>query len=614
MSSPQRPQVFLRRLARPALAVGATLLTLLAGEVLVRVLGRAPGIKPIPLSSYDCIYQRSTNPILGFELKANYRCDTPDFIQTYERTNSHGQRDRERTLRKPHAGASHDSPVRRILLLGDSVVEGYGLRESETMSRQLEDLYGDGSTEILNFGVSAYCTRAEIELLEVKGLRFDPDVVVLVFVENDFDNFNREAFPLGGTIPRPAVVKALFRRSHLFRVASIQLNLFHFGAEVDPLRWNRAAIGDNNVFEGLRRFRELADRHGFEPLVVIWPRFLDDRIADVCFLPAVGARDPNREESRLGTPRHASGAPSRNSAMGAPSPLLVVEHLAAMCGIPSVRLSAFFRQHQAQSAGTGNPRRYYSLGDELHPSRAGCRVAAEALQQILADPNVGRVPPARGVARSVQNDAQAIAAAKALGQTQPNYARVHNRLGTELLKADRLTEAVVQFQQALEADPTHAGAHNNLGITYERLGREDAQVHFERAIQLEPDFTHAHYNLARILMQKGREAEAVVWLQRTIGTDPNHVDALNMLGTALGRQQKFAEAASHLERAVRLNPSHAEAHHNLGAAYAGQGRLHEAVVQFEAALRLAPNDPETLEALRSVRAALRFGAGSPHAK
>ena len=69
--------------------------------------------------------------------------------------------------------------VRRILLLGDSVVEGYGLPEPETLSRQLEDLYPEGSVEVLNFGVSAYCTRAEIELLEVKGLAFDPDIVVL---------------------------------------------------------------------------------------------------------------------------------------------------------------------------------------------------------------------------------------------------------------------------------------------------------------------------------------------------------------------------------------------------------------------------------------------------
>jgi Flp pilus assembly protein TadD/lysophospholipase L1-like esterase len=567
MSSEQRSRALLRRLAGPAVAVCAIVLSLLAGEVIVRVLGRAPGIKPIQLSSYDCIYKRSTNPILGFELKANCHSDDPDFIQTYERTNSHGQRDRERTLGKPDG-------VRRVLLLGDSVVEGYGLRESETISRRLEALYGDGSTEVLNFGVSAYCTRAEVELLEAKGLRFDPDVVVLVFVENDFDNFNREAFPLAGTIDRPALVKTLFRRSHLFRLASIRLNLFGFGAEADPVRWNQDAIGDNNVAQGLRRYRQLADRHGFQPLLAIWPRFLDDRIADVCFMPQ------NSEQ-------------------------LVVEHLASMHDIPSVRLSEFFARHRAESASAVNPRLRYSSGDELHPSPEGCRVAAEALKRILADLNVGRAPSARQIPRSAQSDAEAVAAAKALGQAQPNYARVHNRMGTELLKTGKLAEAAAQFRQALKADPTHAGAHNNLGVTYERLGHEEAQAQFEKAIQLRPDFTHAHFNLARILMKTGHGDKAVAELRRTIEIDPNHVGALNMLGMALGREQKFADAQSHLERAVRLDPNHAEARNNLGAAYAGQGRLREAVAQFEAALRVDPDDPETRENLKRIKAALQ---------
>ena len=600
MSSEQQSRAFLRRLAKPVVVVCATLLALLVGEAFVRVFGRAPGIKPIQLSSYDCIYKRSTNPILGFELKANCRSDDPDFIQTYERTNAHGQRGRERILRKPEG-------VNRILLLGDSVVEGYGLRESETISRQLEGLYTDGSTEVLNFGVSAYCTRAEVELLEVKGLPFDPDVVVLVFVENDFDNFNREAFPLGGTIDRPAIVNAFFRRSHLFRLASVQLNLFHFGAEADPVRWNQDAIGDNNVAEGLSRFRELADRHGFQPLVAIWPRFLDDRIADVCFMPE------GSEE-------------------------LVVERLAAIHDIPSVRLSAFFRRHHAESDDAASPRLGYSSGDELHPSPEGCRVAAEALKAILTDPNVNRALSEREIPRPAQSAAQAVAASKALGQTQPNYARVHNRMGTELLKMGKIEDAVEEFKKAIEADPTYAGAYSNLGVSYERLGHGDAQAQFERAIELRPDFTHAHFNLARILMTGERGAQAVVELQRTIQIDPNHLGALNMLGMALGRQQrfaeaqpyleravrldpnqaevlnmlgmalgrqgKFAEAQSHLEQAVRLDPNHAEALNNLGAAYAGQGRLREAVVQFEAVLRIDPDDLEIREILKKVKAAL----------
>jgi Flp pilus assembly protein TadD/lysophospholipase L1-like esterase len=566
MSSKQRSQTFIHRLAKPALAFCATLIALLAAEVIIRIFRWAPGIKPIQLSSYDCIYKRSTNPVLGFELKANCHSDNPDFIQTYERTNSHGQRDRERTLQKPDG-------VKRILLLGDSVVEGYGLRESETISHRLEELYPDGLTEVLNFGVSAYCTLAEIELLETKGLRFDPDIVILVFVENDFDNFNREAFPLEGTIERPAIVKTLFKKSHLFRMASIRLNLFHFSAEADPVRWNREAIGDNNVTEGLRRYRQLADRNGFQPLVVIWPRFLDDQITDVCFMPQ------NSEQ-------------------------LVIEYLATMHNIPTFRLSRFFRQHRAKLAGEVNPRLRYSSGDELHPSVEGARIVAEALKQILADPDVDRMQSVRKIPRSAQSDAEAVAAAKALGQAKPNYARVHNRMGTELLKKGKLTEAMAEFKKAIQSDPTYAGAYNNLGIAYERLGNEEAQSQYEKAIQLMPDFTHAHFNLARTLMRKKQSVAAVTELQKTIQIDPNHVGALNMLGMALGRQQKFNEAQSHLERAVRLDPQNAEARNNLGAVYTAQGRYREAVAQFEVALRIDPDDSEIRENLNRVKQAL----------
>ena len=60
----------------------------------------------------------------------------------------------------------------------------------------MERIYVDEGedVQVLNVATIGYCTRSEVELLRVKGLPFQPDRVVLVFVENDFDNFNREAF------------------------------------------------------------------------------------------------------------------------------------------------------------------------------------------------------------------------------------------------------------------------------------------------------------------------------------------------------------------------------------------------------------------------------------
>ncbi len=565
MSPRRRPRAFLRRLAKPALAAGATLLALLASEALVRAFRLAPAVKIMRLDSYDCVYTRSTNPMLGFELKAGYRNPDADLIQTYERTNAYGQRDRERTQEKPPG-------VRRVIVLGDSVVEGYGIREESTITRRLEELYTDGKTEVLNFGVSAYCTRAEVELLEVKGLQFDPDVVVVVFVENDFDNFNREAFPLGGTVDRPALVEGLFEWSHLFRLICLQWNLFDFTAEREPVRWNQGAIGDNNVPEGLQRLRQLADRHGFEPVVVVWPRFLDDRITDVPFMPGSAGE-------------------------------LVIERLAAMHGIPSARLSPFFERHRSAAATPPNPRLRYTSGDELHPSEEGCRIAAGALKRILDDLEAGRL---RARTEKPTVDPAAIDAARSLGANRPGYVRVYNRIGTELLRAGKPAEAVEQLKLAIEADPRHAGAHYNLGVAYEELGRRpEARAQYEEAVRLQPDLAMAQYGLARLLLAQRDVDAAMARLERTIEIDPRHVSALNALGMELGKRGNYAEARAYLERAVRADPDHTEARNNLGVIHIAEGRLQQALAEFREALRADPDNRKALENLRRTESMLR---------
>jgi tetratricopeptide (TPR) repeat protein len=502
--------------------------------------------------------------VLGFELKADYRNDSADNVESYARTNAFGLRDKHRSIAKPQG-------TERVILLGDSVVEGYGLPEHETISQQWEGLYSDREVEILNFGTSAYCTRAEVELLERKGLKFTPDVVVLLFVENDFDNFNREAFPLGGTIDRPAVINRLFHGSHFFRLTCVRLNLFHYAAEFDPVAWNQDAIGDNNVVVGLRRFKELADQHGFKSLLAVWPRFFDDRIED---------------------------SPILND------DLLVVERLARMHGIVTVRLSDFFRKDLKTLGENANPRLRYTLGDQLHPSAEGCRVAARAFRQILADLQSGQL--AISGINANADDTDAIEMARVLGSDQPNYSRVHNRLGTDLLRKGKFTEAVEQFQLALAEDPENAGAYNNLGLAYERLGRDEARQQFKRAIVIQPDFAMAHFNLARLLLRNGHQDVAMRGLamrgfRQVLQIDPNHIGTLNLLGRELGKQREFADAQMFLVRAVRLDPHHAEAQNNLGVVLAAQGKLRVAVEHFRAALSADPNHKRAAANLRSTQ-------------
>jgi len=501
----------------------ATSAALTIGELLTRALCNVPEVKPIWVTSSHCVYQRSANPLLGFELKPNYRCDKPDLRREYESTNSHGQRDLERSLEK-RPGWS------RVILLGDSVVEGFGIRETETISRQLEKLLATDNLEVLNFGVSAYCTRSEVELLEVKGLAFKPDMVVLVFTSNDFDNFNREAFVLERERDRPTVVKYLFLWSHLFRKAALELNLFDFGVDADPGRWNRRAIGENNVVSGLRRLSELSRQHKFRAIVAVWPSFEDSGILDDQLMPG-GSKD------------------------------LVVERLSRMVGIPVVRLSEDFQKDYAAEQGATSPRLLYSIGDKMHPSERGCSVAAQALKRDVAKLKEG----AFAVALSEPiEDPEAISAAAALGQEKPNKGRVYNDLGLELLESSHPDRSIEYFKLSLQEDPLLSEAHVNWGNALQKLGRiQEAVAHYQEALRVKPDFAEAHYNWGYALNALGRTPEAAMHFQEALRIKPDYADAHINLGNALALQGRLSEAAAHYHRALRLKPDFPAARNNL---------------------------------------------------
>lgn len=507
-----------RLLLRVTLVLGGTALALLLGEGLVRALGVAPGLAEIRVGDARSAYRRSANPILGFELRPNHRDPDADCRNAYASTNAHGQRDVERSLAKA-AG------VERVLLLGDSVVEGFGLCDlDDTISRQMEALR-PGQREVLNFGVSGYCTRAEVELLETKGLAFDPDVVVLVFVENDFDDFNREAFELESGVERPAWVDGLFGGSALFRTFCVRFDWFRYGADVDPGRWNGRAIGEDNVPAGLARLRALADAHGFDPLVVVWPRFTDVAVVDPLPLPSGDE--------------------------------LVVERLAAVRGVPVARLSPFFERDRAGRTGSPSPRLLYTQKDFMHPSAEGARVAAGAIDALLDElPERARALRERLASTpELRDDAGALALARDAGGERADRSQVYLNQGLALFERGDAEGALERFRAALGEDPACAPAHYNLAnVLFGQGAVDEAMTHYEAALEADPNDARAHYNLALALSMQGEPERARPSLVDALHIDPDLADAHYLLGRMALEGGRYDEALAHLRRVLELRP------------------------------------------------------------
>ena len=101
------------------------------------------------------------------------------------RLNSCGLRGVDRAIEKP-------DNVIRIAFLGDSFTFGWGVEEEHSfveVTGEILNRYLDGqdtSVEMLNLGIPGYSTFQEVELFLKERKEFQPDIVVVFFIQNDF--------------------------------------------------------------------------------------------------------------------------------------------------------------------------------------------------------------------------------------------------------------------------------------------------------------------------------------------------------------------------------------------------------------------------------------------
>jgi lysophospholipase L1-like esterase len=92
-------------------------------------------------------------------------------------------------FREPRLPAPKPPGTVRIVVIGDSFTQGYGVDESEACPRQLEALLGawDRSRryEVINLGVPGACPPDYLYNLREVGLAYHPDVVVVGVMAND---------------------------------------------------------------------------------------------------------------------------------------------------------------------------------------------------------------------------------------------------------------------------------------------------------------------------------------------------------------------------------------------------------------------------------------------
>jgi tetratricopeptide (TPR) repeat protein len=180
----------------------------------------------------------------------------------------------------------------------------------------------------------------------------------------------------------------------------------------------------------------------------------------------------------------------------------------------------------------------------------------------------------------------------AIEVTQNNYL-AYNNLGLTYDDLGRSAEAIDAYKQAIKIEPDNAEAYTNLGVVYARLGRyhEAIDAH-KQAIKFKPDLAVAHYNLGNAYTRLGRGTEAIEAYKQAIKIQPDDAVAHYNLGNAYYALGRFTEAINVFEQAIRIKPAYAEAYYNLGITYYALKRFTEAIEAYKQAIRIKPDNAE----------------------
>ena len=375
---------FLRALS---LLVSLTIIAILA-EVALRIGSYRHGrVNLSAFTRYD--------PQLGWRIAPN--TDTKVFEPDYSTTLQYGPkglRGKDRPYAKP-AGVS------RILMLGDSMVDGYSVPLENRVSEVLETRLGPG-TEVVNLGVSGYSTDQEMLMLESEGWKYQPDLVVLFLYYNDvWMNGERllarytfkPVFQLddGGNlaltgVPVPNPAPALEDRFKLYA-------LIRDVVKGSPSLYKMATLGHGWASSTLPM---PAGAGGTADQFRVYQKEDKPELRRVWAITQALLRRMNRETQEHGGRFLVFYAPSRvelsadewaqSNIPDTYAPGVVLQHLREICNAEGIALldpSQRFREARKNGP--------LSYAHDVHWTPAGHRLAADLLTEYIRDTEGGRI-------------------------------------------------------------------------------------------------------------------------------------------------------------------------------------------------------------------------------
>ena len=171
----------------------------------------------------------------------------------------------------------------------------------------------------------------------------------------------------------------------------------------------------------------------------------------------------------------------------------------------------------------------------------------------------------------------------------PDLAGAHNNLGVFYSRLGDWDKASGEYRRALELDQGAYEAHKNLGLLYAQQGLlDEAHAHYQQAIDNKPEYVEALNSQGLVFMQRGQVDKAQQRFMEALA-EFEYAPAYNNLGTAYLRDKNYMAAIRAYKKAIALDRNNATHHFNLGLAFQKAVQNEGAVQAFDQAIALQPS-------------------------
>jgi tetratricopeptide (TPR) repeat protein len=205
------------------------------------------------------------------------------------------------------------------------------------------------------------------------------------------------------------------------------------------------------------------------------------------------------------------------------------------------------------------------------------------------------IPSYAAFRRAISGDLDQIASLERSAPESPALAKDLtaddlNAAGTNALRQNNFRMAADLLKAAVEKDPKHKFAWNNLGLAYLDMQEyDDAIAAFHKQIEINPYDEYSYNNLGRALQAQGKRKEAEAAFRKQLDVNPLDRWAHSSLANLFVEEKRWTDALPEIQAAVSRDPNDPNLQAVLGQVDLNLGKDDDGLAALDKAVQASPN-------------------------